>query len=104
MVTSPDSLQVLVPVYHLILLLLASLAPLIQLLIRKGGRERGKEGGEGRGERERTTERGREERRREKELKGELLQVHVYMYMHTIIKDLIFLEGEFQGVFCITVI
>ena len=84
MVTSPDSLQVLVPVYHLILLLLASLAPLIQLLIRKGGRERGKEGGEGRGERERTTERGREERRREKELKGELLQVrtcvHAYHY------------------------
>ena len=74
MVTSPDSLQVLVPVYHLILLLLASLAPLIQLLIRKGGRERGKEGGEGRGERE---------ERREKERKRAEGRTTTGMYMCT---------------------
>ena len=43
MVISPDSLQVLVPFDHLILLLLASLAPLIRLL-RKGGRKGEKEG------------------------------------------------------------
>ena len=57
MVISPDSLQVLVPFDHLILLLLASLAPLIRLL-RKGGREGGREerregGSEGEGGKER---------------------------------------------------
>ena len=55
MVTSPDSSQVLVPFYHLLYMLLASLAPLIQLLIKKGreGGERRKGGRDG----------GREERR-----------------------------------------
>ena len=61
MVTSPDSLQVLVPFYHLLYMLLASLAPLIQLLIKKG-RERGR-GGEGRRERGREGKEGREGRR-----------------------------------------
>ena len=72
MVTSPDSSQVLVPVYHLIYMLLANLAPLIQLLI-KGERE----GGEGRkggreGRRERGKEGERKEGREKEERKGTL--------------------------------
>ena len=65
MVTSPDSSQVLVPFYHLLYMLLASLTPLIQLLIKKGrergeGRDRGREGGKGR---KGGRDGGREERR-----------------------------------------
>ena len=48
MSTSPDSLQELVPFYHLLELLLASLAPLIQSLRerwREGGKEREIKGG-----------------------------------------------------------
>ena len=74
MVKSPDSLQVLVPFDHLILLLLASLAPLIQLLIKKG-RERGRGGTEGEREGREGREGGTEGERkggREEERKGTL--------------------------------